>query len=166
MDDMIAAITRKMIQYFAGDNRRINHALKVYSLAKTIARLEHMPPEELFVLESAALLHDIGIKEAERQYNSSAGNYQELLGPPVARELLDEFKFNEDFLSRVSYLIGNHHSYSKVDHLDFQILVEADFLVNIDEDHLSKSQIGTIQQKYFRTNSGIELLKAMFPGLT
>ena len=64
MEHMIAAITRNMIRYFAGDIRRINHALKVWGLAKTIAGLEQMPSEDLPVLETAALLHDIGIKEA------------------------------------------------------------------------------------------------------
>ncbi len=162
MENMIAAIIRKMIIYFSGDNKRINHALKVYGLAKTIAQLEQMPKEGLLILETAAILHDIGIKEAEEQYHSSAGNYQELLGPPVARELLTEFKPNDVFLSRVCFLIGNHHSYLKIDGLDFQILVEADFLVNIDEEHLSTVQIDSIRQKYFRTNSGIELLKTMF----
>jgi HD superfamily phosphodiesterase len=162
MESMIAAVTRNMIQYFGGDNRRINHALKVHSLAKTIAQLEQMPPEELQVLETAAILHDIGIKEAERQYNSTAGNYQELLGPPIARELLAEFNWDEPFLNRVCFLIGNHHSYSKIDHLDFQILVEADFLVNINEDRMLVPQIESIRDKYFKTRTGQEFLRMMF----
>lgn len=163
MKNITAAIMQKMITYFDGDIKRVNHALKVYSLAKTIAQLELMPPDKLLILETAAILHDIGIKEAEKQYHSSAGNYQELLGPPVARELLTEFKLSDVFLDRICYLIGNHHSYSKIDHLDFQILVEADFLVNIDEDHMTTPQIDTIGRKYFRTITGLELLKMMYP---
>mgnify|MGYP000340972515 FL=1 len=32
---------------------------------------------------------------------------------------------------RVAYLIGHHHTYDKIEGMDYQILVEADFLVNI-----------------------------------
>ncbi len=162
MDNIIAAIILKMIHYFASDTRRINHALKVHNLAQTIARLEKISQKELLILETAAVLHDIGIKEAERQYNSSAGNYQELLGPPVACELLAEFKLESCFTDRVCFLIGNHHSYQKIDGLDFQILVEADFLVNSDEDRLTAAQIETIREKYFKTETGNELVKVMF----
>jgi HD superfamily phosphodiesterase len=162
MEHIIAMVIRNMITYFEGDIKRINHALKVYGLAKTIAQIEQMSPEEIFILEIAAALHDIGIKEAEKQYHSSAGNYQELFGPPAARQLLTEFELNNAILDRVCYLIGNHHSYNKIAGLDFQILVEADFLVNIDEDHLSRAQIDNIRQKYFRTSTGMGLLKVMF----
>ena len=41
---------------------------------------------------SAAYLHDIGIKEAERKYQSSAAPYQEQEGPAIARDHPDEFR--------------------------------------------------------------------------
>ena len=164
MENLVAATIFKMIQYFAPDTKRINHALKVHNLAQTIARLEKLPPAELLILETAAVLHDIGIKAAEKQYHSSAGTYQELLGPPVARELLAEFDPDSSFLNRVLFLIGNHHSYRKIDGLDFQILVEADFLVNIAEDNLTQDQIAVIKTKYFKTLTGNQLLTMMFNG--
>ena len=34
-------------------------------------------------------------------------------------------------IRRVEYLVGHHHTYKDIDGLDYQILVEADFLVNI-----------------------------------
>jgi len=76
--------------------------------------------------------------------------------------LLTEFKLENRFLDRVCYLIGNHHSYPKIDGKDFQILVEADFLVNIDEDNLLFSQIETIHRKYIKTETPNELLNVMF----
>lgn len=162
MDGISGVVALKMIRYFGNDLRRINHALKVHGFVRTIAGLEKMFFEELTVLEIASLLHDIGIKEAEKVYQSTAGHYQEMLGPDIARELLSDLSLAEDALNRICYLIGNHHSYTKIDSLDFQILVEADFLVNIFEDQMSKEQIAVIKEKYFKTGTGIELLTVMY----
>ena len=85
-----------------------------------------------------------------------------MLGPPVARELLLEFGFDGAFLERVCFLIGHHHSYAKIDRLDFQILVEADFLVNIFEDDMALPQIESIRDKYIKTGTGLEILRMMF----
>ena len=59
-------------------------------------------------------------------------------------------------------MIGNHHSYSKIDGLDFQILVEADFLVNIYEDELNKKMLASIREKYFKTTTGKMLLGTIY----
>jgi HD superfamily phosphodiesterase len=162
MVNIVSATMKKMIEYFDGDVKRINHALKVYGFAKSIGELEDIPEEKLRILEVAAILHDIGIKESERKYSSSAGKYQEIEGPPIACDILQEFILSKDFLDRVCYLIGNHHTYSKIDDIDFQILVEADFLVNIFEDGMEKEQIKTIKQKYFKTNTGLCYLDSMY----
>jgi hypothetical protein len=155
-------VALRMIRYFGNDIRRINHALKVHSFAKVIAGMEELTAEQLTILEIAALLHDIGIKEAERKYQSTAGHYQEMLGPDVARDLLREENIPEQILNRIYYLIGHHHSYGKIDGPDFQILVEADFLVNIFEDQMNHGQIAAIHQQYFKTRTGIEILTRMF----
>jgi UDP-N-acetylglucosamine transferase subunit ALG13 len=52
---MIAEITLEMIQYFGNDARRINHALKVYSFAKTIAELEHLSQDNRTVIALTAI---------------------------------------------------------------------------------------------------------------
>ena len=160
--NLVSIVKDKMIEYYAGDSRRVHHFLKVHSFAKLIAELENMQPDELEVLEIAALTHDIGIKNAERKYNSSAGKYQEIEGPAVAEELLNEFNIKKDILERIKFLIGNHHSYNKIDKIDFQILIESDFLVNIDEDNMKIENIKVIKNKYFRTNMGIKLIESMY----
>ena len=162
MTALSGVVALKMIRYFGNDVRRINHALKVHGLVRVIAGLEKLSLPELTVLEIAALLHDIGIKEAERKYQSTAGHYQELLGPDIARELLTDLSLAEDSFERICYLIGHHHSYNQIDGLDFQVLVEADFLVNIFEGQMSKAQIAAIKEKYFKTKTGIGLLTAMY----
>ncbi|URZ08708.1 HD domain-containing protein [Clostridium felsineum] len=162
MIDIVSDVIKEIILYFDGDVRRINHALKVYSFSKTIGELEKLPADDFKILEVAAILHDIGIKESEKKYNSSAGNYQELEGPPVAKKLLDKFNLNSSFVDRVCYLIGHHHTYTKIDGLDYQILVEADFIVNIFEDSMDKNAINSIKEKYFKTSTGIALIDSMY----
>ncbi|HPX27392.1 MAG TPA: phosphohydrolase, partial [Treponemataceae bacterium] len=105
---------------------------------------------------------DIGIHNAEIKYNSCAGNYQEIEGPPIASELLSPLSLTEDVLDRISYLIAHHHTYSNIDGIDYQILIEADFIVNIFEDDMSENQISSIKKKLFKTKSGIELVESLF----
>lgn len=162
MEHLVENIMFKMFKYFDGDVRRINHAVKVHSFAKTIGTLENLGDENQLILELAAILHDIGIKVAEKKYNSSAGKYQEIEGPNIAKELLLEFNINNRILDRICFLIGHHHTYSKIDKIDYQILIESDFLVNIYEDNLSIESIRTIRSKYFRTRAGIEILGSLY----
>lgn len=160
---IISGIIDKMTEYYAGDPRRINHFLKVHALAKTIAELEGADAQTLFTLEAAAVVHDIGIKLSEQKYGSSAGNYQELEGPPVARAMLTALNIDAAVIERVCYLVGHHHTYGSIDGLDYQILVEADFLVNIYEDNLSAKQADAICNKYFKTKTAITLLNRLYP---
>lgn len=84
------------------------------------------------------------------KYNSSAGNYQKIEGPAVARKILNESGFEIELIDRICFLVANHHTYDKVDYIDYQILIEADFLVNIFEDGFGKEKIILIKEKYFK----------------
>ncbi len=155
-------IIKEMINYFNKDVKRINHALKVYSFCNTIGILEQLNDRELLIVRLSGILHDIGIKEAEKKYNSSAGPYQEKEGPAIAKEIMNKYDIDNDTIERVCYIIGHHHSYNKIDGIDFQILVEADFLVNIYEDEMDKNAITTVSGKYFKTKTGSEILEEMY----
>ncbi len=130
-----------MIAYDKGDVPRIQHFIKVYSFAHMIGELEDISGVELLVLDIAAILHDIGIHPAEEKYGSSNGKYQEELGPDEARKLLSEFDLSGSMIDRICYLIGHHHTYTNVQGMDYQILLEADFLVNAFEEKMSKEAI-------------------------
>lgn len=158
----ITKVIEKAIEYDKGDVRRINHFLKVYTFAKTIGELENLDEDTQQNLEIASVLHDIGIHESERKYNSSAGNYQQIEGPPVAREILNGMNVPENIIERVCYLIAHHHTYNNITENDYQILVEADFLVNIYEDDMNKTQIMSIKDKIFKTKSGNQLLEDLY----
>jgi HD superfamily phosphodiesterase len=152
----------KMIEYFSGDPRRIQHFIKVHSLSRLIGQMENLSEEQLFILEAAAYVHDIGIKEAERIYGTCNGKLQEELGPQQAKPLLIECGFTPQQTERILYLIAHHHTYTNIDGTDYQILVEADFLVNIYEDNTPISSIKSIYQKIFKTESGKHLCRTMF----
>ncbi len=162
MNAEISKLIQKAIEYDKGDPRRINHLLKVHSFSRTIGELEGLEAEAQRILEAAAVLHDIGIHESERKYNSATGEYQQLEGPPIARKMLDELGFEEDFIERVCFLIAHHHIYNSVDGADYQILIEADFLVNAFEDDMPEKQIQSIKNKIFKTKAGTEFLCNIF----
>lgn len=104
--------------------------------------------------ECAALVHDIGIRPAEEKYGACNGKLQEQEGPSYARKMLKELKFDEADIERICYLVGHHHTYTNIDGIDYQILVETDFLVNFYEDELRQDSIQTAFDKIFRTESG------------
>lgn len=159
-ESFITAVLRRMAAYNGTDTRRIGHALKVYGYAQIIGGDLLSPDRE--GLLTAAVLHDIGIHNAEQKHHSTAGTYQEMEGPPVAQAILEELGAPADLTERVCFLVGHHHSYAKVDGADFQALIEADFLVNIEEDGLSKEAAASIGAKYFQTESGKTLLSSLF----
>lgn len=164
MYNLVNDVLIKMIDYFDGDVKRINHALKVFTFSNSIAKAENENIQ--FILQITSLLHDIGIKMSEKKYNSSAGNYQEIEGPSVAREILKDFNISNDILERIIFLIGHHHTYSAIDGIDFQILIEADFIVNSYEDSLDTKAIEYAKDKYFKTEAGIKLLESMYLNTT
>ena len=151
-----------MILYFGSDAKRINHALKVHGFAQAICESEDVSDSERKIAELTALLHDIGIREAERKYNSSAWNYQETEGPPVAREILEKNGVADKITDRVCFITGHHHSFDKIDGIDFQILVEADLLVNIFEDASGRERAESVKNKVFKTSAGRKLLDSMY----
>lgn len=156
------AVALEMIKYYAGDVKRINHFMKVHGFVKVIGEGENLDQNTMFTLETAAYVHDIGIKMSEQKYNSSAGKYQEELGPAEAETMLKKLGFDEDVIKRVSYLVGHHHTYSNIDGIDYQILIEADFIVNIFEDKIDADSIKNIREKIFKTETGKKILDNMY----
>lgn len=153
---------QKMIDYYEGDAKRIQHFVKVHSFASLIARSEGLEGEQLLILEAAAYVHDIGIKPAERLYGSSNGKYQEKLGPAQAEIMLKKCGFTDEQIKRICYLVGHHHTYTDIDAPDYQILVEADFLVNLYEDNSSAEAIKYAYENIFKTKTGKGICKTMY----
>ena len=135
---MLDQLQLSMLAYYTGDPRRAQHFLKVHAFARTIAIGEGLDAETRFLLEAAALTHDIGIKAAEQKLGYSNGKLQEELGPEPAREMLEGLGFTQTQIDRVCWLIAHHHTYKDVVGVDYQILLEADFFVNTYEEAADK----------------------------
>ena len=163
MNKQLAQLMQAMIRYDGGDVPRIQHFVKVHDFAATIGVSENLDEETQFILEAAAILHDIGIHPAEAKYGNCNGKAQEELGPDKARKLLQEVGgFTDAQTERICWLIGHHHTYSNVTSADHRILLEADFLVNSFEDHIAPNGIATFREKVFRSPSAIDLLNKMW----
>ena len=151
-----------MIGLYHGDAKRIQHFCKVHSYAKLIAEMEKVDAKILFILETAALTHDIGIHLCEEKYGNCNGKLQEKEGPALAEQMLSELGFEKDVIERVSFLVGHHHTYTGIDGLDYQILVEADFLVNLFEGNTDTAHIRATYDNIFRTETGKKICREMF----
>ena len=118
----------------------IDHTLKVLKNAEDIMEGESISEDEKELISIVAILHDIGALEAQRKYGSMDGPYQEKEGPAIARSILEQMGYDPVKTDRVCFIIGNHHTPSKIDGLDFQILWEADLLENLPYMDVSKDK--------------------------
>ena len=159
----IEELALAMIDYNNGDPKRIQHTTKVHAYASMIGKCEGLDEETQFILESAALVHDIGIRASEKKYGHQSGKLQEQEGPAVARELLMRLGgFTDQQIERICWLVGHHHTYHVCEDLDYQILIEADFLVNLYEDNESPNAIRAVGKNIFHTQSGTRMFETMY----
>lgn len=150
VDKLIAAMKR----VFGTDQKRIDHAFQVLHEAREIIRQENGTDPK--VVMAAAILHDIGILEAEKKHGSSAGVYQEAEGPAIAKPIMEDAGIDPETIEHVLKIIANHHSARDIDTPEFRVLWDADWLVNLPEEHpdLSGEKLKDKIEKIFRTDSG------------
>lgn len=161
---IVAAATQKMIEFYRGNLHDIDHFLKVWAMAKTIGELEGLDGHTQEVLELTAVVHDIACPLCREQYGNTNGSNQELESPPLVEAFFKGLPVDPTDLARISWLVAHHHTDTGVDGLDYQILLEADFLVNAGESGYSRAVIEKFRQRVFRTKSGIRLLDSMYLG--
>jgi len=152
-------LIKVLIEYESECEPRIGHFLKVFGYAKAIGELEKVDSKTQFILETAALMHDVGIKESLIKYGNSFGKNQEKEGAIIARPMLESLGYENDDIDRICFLIAHHHTFDNVEGLDYQILVEADFLVNF------SSMEAEARKKYvalFDTKAGKHFLKTIY----
>lgn len=155
-------VLNAMIDYFKNDPKRINHFIKVHSFAMLICDMEDIDDVTRRTIELASIVHDIGIKNSEIKYGSSSGKYQQIEGPEEAKKILDTLGIEEEIIERCCWLIAHHHTYNHILEIDHQILVEADFIVNIYEDEIGAQAIDSIKENIFKTEAGSLILSNLF----
>jgi len=151
----------EMKNIFGDDTKRINHALSVSNFAEKIQAAEG---GDALVVKASAILHDIGIQQAERKYNSSAGKYQEIEGPPIAEEILKKYNLDSEAIEHICNIIANHHTLNDFDTTEFRIILDADRLVNIHEalPDASGEKLQKIIDSKFKTQEGKRIAKKLF----
>ncbi|MBQ4050204.1 MAG: HD domain-containing protein [Oscillospiraceae bacterium] len=154
--EIIPKAAMAMADYDAGHPARISHFMKVWAYARTIGQLENLDRRTQLILELAALTHDIGIRNSLEKYGDCSGEHQQIEGPPGAAEMLSSLGYPKEIVDRVCWLIAHHHIYHEMTSPDYQILVEADLLVNFEEGNLPADD------SLFRTVAGKALFKNMF----
>ncbi len=160
--EKISGLIENMIAYYSEDPKRIQHFLKVRAFANIIGNAEKLDQDILEILDVAAVVHDIGIKIAEQKYGDSSGKLQEQEGPAIASKLLASIGYGQALIDRVCYLVGHHHTYKDIEGLDYQILVEADFLVNIYEGNYTRDATQAVYDRIFKTERGKWLCRQLY----
>ena len=150
----------EMKNVFGSDTRRIEHALSVLDYAEQMQAIEG---GDALVVKASAILHDIGIHEAERKYNSYVGKYQEIEGPPIADGILKRHDIPIDTIEHICKIVANHHSAKDIDTREFRIVWDADNIVNLQEeaDGFNTEKILRIVEKRFKTKTGYRIAKEL-----
>lgn len=155
-------IAFEMRNYFQDDLKRIFHAINVANYSQFIAKKEKA---DLEIVLCCGYLHDIGIKNSELKYNSSAPKYQEIEGPPVAREILIKLNADNNFINEVCDIIAHHHSPGENETKNFMCLYDADIIVNwidgIKERNVKPQNIDKILNLFY-TDTGKEIILNIF----
>ncbi len=157
----LARARTAMQDYFGADQRRIDHALQVSLYAEEL--LAYVDADPVITL-AAAYLHDIGIHEAERKHGSNSGRWQEIEGPPIAREILANLGAGEAVTDQVAAIVASHHTRNGLDSPEFRVIWDADALVNFAEVLPAKSeaQIESLLQEHMVTEPGFRIARRIF----
>ena len=155
------ALTR-MIAYSEGNQHDISHFLEVWAYARMIGEAEGLDERTLKTLELAAVVHDISCPALRNEHGSAPGDLQEQSGPPLVRKFFQDSGIDEEMLERICFLVGHHHTYNCVDGLDYQILLEADFLVNAAEQEKYRRAVPKFRKNVFKTKTGIAILENIY----
>ena len=159
---IVSEVMAKMIAYSNGNLHDINHLLKVHGYARTIGILEGVDVNTQKTLEVAAILHDIACPLCREKYGNTNGRYQEIEGEKLTFEFLKSFEMDEAFVNRVAYLVGHHHTLTQIEGMDYQILIEADYIVNAGESQHPKDKIRNVINQVFKTSSGKALIESIY----
>jgi predicted HD phosphohydrolase len=145
----------EMKKYFRADFKRISHAMRVARYAERIGISEN---GNLAVVLASAYLHDIGILEAEKKYNSAAAEHHEAVGVPIARDILEKLGAAEPLVEAVCDIIGHHHHPRAEEDPEFKTVFDADLIANLENDlqenPMDAEKIRKIITEQFMTRGG------------
>jgi hypothetical protein len=157
-----AQIMEKMIAISEGNIHDIDHFIRVWTYAKTIGELEGLDRHTQKIVEISAIIHDIACPLCREKYGNTNGKYQEKEGMILAKQFLTEFDLSKEDQERIVYLVGHHHTFDQIDGIDYQILIEADYIANASENGYSQRNIENFMQRIMKTESSKRIIKSIF----
>jgi hypothetical protein len=154
-------ITSAMTEYFDGDQKRIDNALKFLEFAGRILEKEEGNPK---VVIAAAILYDIGVHEAEREPGRIKGSDQEKDSLPTVRSILERSGSKKDIIEEVCQIIESHNYPEKIDTLNSKIVYDAFRLFNLRDKYYNKDkeELKKIINKIFLTRTGKKIAEEIF----
>lgn len=158
----VSQVMEKMIAFSDGNIHDIDHLIRVWTYAKTIGDLEGLDSDTQYVLEVAAITHDIACPLCRRKYGNTNGKHQEEEGARMVRAFLSDCGMSTGQVNRVAYLVGHHHTFRGIDGIDYQILIEADYIANAAENGYSEENVTNFINKIMKTESGKRIARAVF----
>ena len=91
-----APILEKMIAFSRGNLHDIDHLIRVWTYARTIGELEQLDGETQFLLEVAAITHDIACPLCREKDGNTNGKIQETEGMPLVKDFLRDTGMSAD----------------------------------------------------------------------
>ena len=158
----VSQIMEKMIAFSDGNLHDIDHFIRVWTYARTIGETEGLDEKTQFILEVAAITHDIACPLCREKYGNTNGKKQEAEGEPLVELFLAGSGLSEEQIKRVKYLVGHHHTLTDIDGTDYQILVEADYIANASENGYSDENIRQFLSTVCRTCAGARMIHSIF----
>lgn len=65
-------------------------------------------------------------------------------------------------IARIAFLVEHHHTFTGIDGMDYQILIEADYIANATENGYSRENVTNFMEKIMKTQSGKRILATVF----
>ena len=109
----ISQIMEKMIAFSEGNIHDIDHFVRVWNYAKTIAELEGINPDTQYILEVAAITHDIACPLCREKYGNTNGKLQEEEGVPLIKVFLSDFGMTKHILPDRHFLTTQKLHFTK-----------------------------------------------------
>ena len=128
----------------------------------TFGKMEQPDKDTQLILEFADVTHDIACPLCREKYGNTNGKYQEIEGMPLVKAFLSDTGITEAQIDRVAYLVGRHHTCKGIDGLDWQILIEAEYIANATENSYSEENVKNFASKIMKTDSGKRLAHVYF----
>ena len=152
----------KMIEEADGNLHDIAHFLKVHAYARLIGNMEKLDEKTQLCLELAAVVHDIACPLCREKYGNTNGHLQEKESAELVERFFAGTDVEGDMIERISWIVSHHHTYHLSEMLEYQILLEADYLVNADESSYPKEALYQAKDALFVTESGRKLLTSIY----